>query len=180
MAGATEFIGNVFFVRNVERLMHPVTGNTVGKFLPFKMWLMTFHTVGDISVFVMMTDCTVKTAMGTRVVFDFIDLGRMTCVADGNVIFTKDNMQGLVRVLVTTEARCFYFKMGPSFMTLGALGDNIFFRRAGGVATFMTVKAGDFRLVPCAVILILMDDFRMTFYTVAYFQYRISGPGIPW
>ncbi len=180
MAGATELIGNVFLICNIERLVNPVTGHTVGKSLPFKMRFMAFHAVGDVAVLIMMADCAVETTMGTGVVFYFINLGRVTGVADGNVIFAKDDMQGLVWVLMTTEAGCFHFKVGFSLMTFGALGDNIFLRSAGGMSAFMAVKTAYFCFMACTVVLILMDDFWMTFYTVAVFQYRIPRPDIAW
>ena len=178
MAGATVLIGDVFLVGHVERLVNPMAGHTVGKFLAFKVRFVTFHAVGNVAVFVVMTDCAVETTMGTGVVFYLINLGRMTGVADGNVIFAKDDMQGLVRVLMTTEAGRLHFKVGLSFMAFRTFGDDLFFRCAGGMAAFMAVKAGDFRLVACPIVRILMDNCWMTFYAVADFQRRIPGPGI--
>ena len=177
MTGSTVLIGDVFLVGHVEGLMNPVTGHTVGKFLSFKVWLMTLHTVRDISMFVMMADCTVKPAMGTGIVFYLVDLGRMTGVADGNIIFTENDMQGLMWVLMTTEARLLYFKVGLSFMAHGTLGNNLSLFRGRGMAADMTIKTGDRRFVACSIVLVLMDDGRMAFYAVADLQHRIRSQG---
>ena len=179
MAGATELIGNVLVIGNIERLMNPVTGHTVGKFLPFTMRLMTLHAVGDIAVFVMMADCAVKTAMSTGIVFYLVDLGRMTGVADGNVIFTKGDMQGLVWILMAVETGCFYFKMGLSFMTHGTLGNDLTLCRRGGMAADMAIKAGYLGFMARAIIHVLVDNRWMAFYTVADLQHRIRSQGIP-
>ncbi len=157
--------------------MNPVARDAVCKGLSFTVRFMTFHAVGNVPVFVMMADCTVKTTMGAGIVFYFVDLGGMTGVADGNVVFTENNMQGLVRVLMTTEAGCFYFKVGLSLMALGTLGDNLFLRGSGGMATFMAIKTAYLGFMAGSIVLILMDNFRMTFYTVADFQHRIRSQG---
>ena len=177
MAGPTELIGNFFLIGNIERLVNPVTGHTVGKCLPFTMRLMTLHAVGNVPVLIMMTDCTVKATVGAGVVFYLINLGRMTGVADGNVVIAEGDMQGLVRILMTTEAGCFHFKVGLSLMALGTQGDNFFLRGSGGMATFMAIKTTYLGLMAGSIILVLVENFRVTFHTVADFQHRIRSQG---
>lgn len=177
VAGSAVYVGFILVILDIQRLVHLVTGHAVGKGLSFTVRFMTFHTVGNIAVFIMMTDCTVKTTMGTGVVFYFIDLGRVTSIADGNVVFTKNNSERLVWILMTTEAGCFYFKVGLSFMAFGTLGDNLFLRGSGGMATFMAIKTAYLGFMTGSIVLILVDNFRMTFYTIADFQHRIRSQG---
>jgi len=159
--------------------MHSVTADAVRKFLSLPVWFVTFHAVGNVTVFVVMTDCAVETTMGTGVVFYLTYLCGVTGITNGNVVFTKYNSERLVRILMAAKA-VVYLKMSPAFMALGTLGDNLFLRGSGGMTAFMAVKAPYFRFVFPAVGLILMDNFRMTFYAVAVFQYRIPGPGFSW
>lgn len=116
VTGCAVDIGYILVVLNIQRLMHLVAADAVGKFLTFPVWFMTFHAVGNVAVFVMMADRTVEAAVSTGIVFYFVDLAGMTGVTDGDIVFAEDDMQRLMRILMTTEAWCFHFKVGLAFM----------------------------------------------------------------
>ncbi len=176
MTGTAILIRYGFTIGNIQRLMNLMAGNTVCKDLTGTVRFMTLLTVGNISMLVMMTDRTVKSAMGTWIVFYFIYLRGMTGVAHCDVIITKDNAERLVRVLMTAKT-VVYLKMRFALMTHGTLRYHVFFRRGGGMTIVMTVNAADLCFVFSTVIHVLMDNFRMTFYAVTAFQHRICSPG---
>jgi len=70
--------------------------------LALAMGIMALHAIGKIAMFVVVADCAVYLAVGAGVSLEFFTLVRMTCIADSGVFFPKDNMQGLMGILVTT------------------------------------------------------------------------------
>ena len=82
--------------------MYQMATDTDFKCLPVTMWLMAFHTVWDISMFVMMAVRTVKFTMGTGVVFHFTYLSWMAGITYCYIVLTENNTKGLVGVLVTS------------------------------------------------------------------------------
>jgi len=74
VAGTAESVGDILLISNVQRLMRIVTGEAIFELLFFQMGLMTLHAVGDVAMFVMMADRTVKGSVGAWVVLDLTDL----------------------------------------------------------------------------------------------------------
>jgi len=125
MTGPAEPVGNVLPVPDVQGLVRIMTGYTILKFLFLEMGVMALHTVGDVAMFTVMTDRAVKGPMRTGIVLDLTDLTGMTGVTNGNIIVAKDNMQGLMWILMTAQAFLFDLKMRASPVTLGAFGDHL-------------------------------------------------------
>ena len=177
MAGTTILIRDGFHISNISRLMDKVTCDTDVVSLSFTMWLMTFHAVWNVSMFVMVTEYTVKFAMGAGVIFNFTNLIAMAGITCCYIVFTKNDMKWLVRILMTAQA-VGYFIMGLAFMAHGTFWNKFFFWGAGGMTTHMAVKAAYFGQVLCTSSHVVMCNLCMTFYTIAVFQFWIRCPDV--
>ncbi len=177
MAGATFLVGDGFHISDIGRLMNKMTGDADAVSLSFPMWLMAFHTIWNVSMLVMVTEYTVKFSMGAGVIFNFINLIAMASVTDCYIVFSKNDIERLVRIVMTAQA-VGYFIMGLAFMTHGTLGNDFFFWGAGGMSTHMAVKATYVGQMFGAISLVVMGNLCMTFYTIAIFQCWICCPDV--
>jgi hypothetical protein len=143
MTGTTILICNAFYVSNIQRLMNQVATHTNFERLAVSMWFVTFHAVRDVTMFVMMAVCTIKSTVSAGVVFNLTYLSWMTGVTYCNVVLTENDVKGLVWILVTPKA-VGYFKMRFASMTHGTLRNDLPFCCAGGMATHVTIKTTDF------------------------------------
>ncbi len=169
MARTAVFVGYVFSIGDIERLMNLVTGNTVLELLSFSVGLMTLETIRDVTV-LCMAICTVDLTVGTGIVFDFFYLFRMAGIAGIHVVFaTEDDIQRLVGVFMTPEA-ALEFEMGLSLVAFGTLRDYLFSWYKGWMSSLMTVKTANLCLVLSSSLLIFMYYFRMAFDTVTVLQ----------
>jgi len=85
-------------------------------------------------------------------------------------VIAKGYIERLMRVGVTAET-IFQAKMCFSLMAFGALGDQGTFFNSGRMGTFVTFKAGHFRLVLARGFIDLFDLCRVAFLTVVITQF---------
>jgi hypothetical protein len=110
--------------------------------------------------------CAINLAVGAGIVCNLFNLFRVAGITCRHIVlFAKNDIQGLVGVLVTFHAP-FEFKVGLALMAFGALWYYLFRRNKRRMASFVTIETSNCRLVFAACFLIFMDYLRMALDTV--------------